>query len=346
MDIKHHIVVLAGGPGTRLWPESKPEKPKPFLHFPRSSDPTLLSQCLSRAFDVVDEKNVWLVMHEKYQEYIEEPYRSILRNNLLFEPEAKNTTLAILFACLKLRETHGLHTVVTFLPCDHYIEDEKNFSFQLRHGSKLAITEKKMITYGIDPFYPSTSYGYIQVKKSEGESFVAVEKFTEKPTLEKAKSFIEEGNYYWNSGMFTFTLETFFREFAKYVEIPPSIQNLLSQQTFSTMDIHELYNEFPNISIDYALMEKTKDILLIPASFVWSDIGTWNSIKKISNLPNSVDGQGTILMGENNYIRSKKPIILCGLNNVYVIQTDDETLIVSEDHLDKIGELRSYLPKK
>lgn len=340
VSTKHHIVILAGGPGSRLWPESKPDHPKPFLNFPKSTDPTLLSQSLSRALSIVPEKNVWLVMHQKYKHLIEKQHQEMLGDRILLEPEAKNTAPAMLFASLKIKEIEGPNAVVTFLPCDHYIQDLEKFSAQIRQGFKIAEEQNKIVTYGVEPFYPSSSYGYIKTKIKDGTSCLMVEKFTEKPSVEKAKEFISKGGYYWNSGIFTFSVSTFLKECEKNLSHFEKIKSLKNS------DLAKLYDVLPSISIDYALMEKCQEIVLIPASFVWSDIGTWGSIKKMVETENAIDGEGFVISGENNYIRSKKPVYLCGLDHVFVIQTDNETLIISEDQLDRIGEIGSQFSKK
>lgn len=270
-----YAVILVGGIGKRLQPLSKPSRPKPFLSVTRDRK-TIFAKTVERVRKLVPMENIVVVANKRQSRLIRKSSPKISKNNLLLEKIAKNTAPAIALASLELRK-RSPDAVVVVLPADHYIGNEKVYIDTLKKGIKFVKDNSRaLVTIGLNPNFPATGYGYIRIR-SRGHNAAdvyPVERFVEKPDIETAQKFIEDGNYLWNTGTFIFKAVTFLgaiRRLAKGIYEPLK----------DVRKIDERYDMLPNISVDYAIMEKAYDIYCIKGSYKWEDVGSFDSLKKV-----------------------------------------------------------------
>ena len=336
--LHHYIVILCGGTGPRLWPLSRARNPKPFLNL--LSNRSLLQQTYDRARKIVPAQNVYLITNKKYVQKVK---NLLPTKNIIAEPEKKNTAMAMIFASSIINRLDP-NSVITFLPSDHYISNLNLFRQDLIHSSSLALNNQ-IVIIGIHPLSPNPSYGYVKTALHNGR--LKVIKFIEKPTIKKAKQLILNGNCFWNAGIYTFTPSTIFAEFSKHQkEYQPILQHLVAKQT-DYKTLKHLYHLSPNLSIDYAIAEKSVNISLIKASFSWSDIGEWKAIYALlphDQLQNSILNRQTEVLAHNSshcLIHSPHKLVgLVGVRDLAVIDTPDALLIC---HLDQSFEVRQLI---
>lgn len=318
-----HVIILCGGSGSRLWPLSTNKQPKQFLKL--FNDKSLLQNTYNRVKDL---GKVTLVTNVKFIDLIKEQLPNE-KYNILTEMERRDTGPAITSAVCMCEDDE----TILIIPSDHYIKDVDSFHKTIRSGIKLS--NSNIVTYGISPEYPETGYGYIEVDKNNTNNVI---KFTEKPILSKAKEFLEKGNYYWNAGIFLFNSTIFKQEMKKYNEEMYDICLSSTNQNFNNKtQIYNLNNNFlkvDSISIDFALLEKTDKIKMIPSFFKWSDVGSWKSVHMLSDLnhnknTNNMQGDSTSSL---YYTNSKKNIVCIGLDNIGIIETDNNLLVMNLDN--------------
>ena len=275
------FVILAGGSGTRLWPLSRKSFPKQFLKL--NENKSLLQKTVERFLKVVSSEDIIIMTNKDYKFLVFAELKNssfnIPEKNIILEPDIKNTApaiaLAMKFALEKLKVSQ--EDVLFVSPSDHIIKPEDEF---LKYLKKAEILAKKgyIVTFGIKPDKPETGYGYIKAKNDKQNDELLdlgaflVEKFTEKPDLKIAKKYLSEGNYFWNSGMFCFSIKTMKEEFAKFEPEIAKIFDLNFEETVKN------FSKLPEISIDYAVMEKTNKAVVLPLDIYWSDIGSWNAV--------------------------------------------------------------------
>ncbi len=282
-------IIMCGGEGTRFYPFSTPDKPKQFLNF--IGDRSLIRQAFERILPLVKPERVYVSTGEKYVELVREHLPEVLAENIIAEPVKKNTGPALTYATNLIHERHG-DAVVCCMPSDHHIGNEAGFRNIIEKGSLIA-GDGYLVTLGMKPTWPSTDYGYICPEKA-GAEWSPVKKFTEKPGKEIAEQYIKE-RYLWNGGIFIWKTSTLLTELNKYVpELNPSNYD-------SRFTIHEYFEAVPSISIDYALMEKSSRVAVIPADIDWSDVGTWDSLEKLVN--EGVDVSPHVISILNNVVR-------------------------------------------
>ena len=286
-----YSVLLAGGSGTRLWPVSREMYPKQFVKF--SGDDSLIQNTIKRLTAVLDQEKVRIVcgvdhLHETARQMEEIGIHA--GGKIISEPCGRNTAPAILLAMLLILQQEQ-DAVLCVFPADHVIRDMDTFHAKLKSAIKLA-EMGYIVTFGITPHYPETGYGYIEGAAELPEQAKAVKRFVEKPDLKTAQHYLESGNFYWNSGMFAFKASVMLDELkAHHPELLFKMQQLdLTQDALS----RDAYEQVPNISIDYAIMEKTEKGAVLPSDFDWSDIGSWKSLYDF--LPK--EAGGNVLMGD------------------------------------------------
>lgn len=323
----HYIIILCGGTGPRLWPLSRVDRPKQFLNI--FSENSLIKETFLRAKRLVPSENIYLVTNSKYKNLIQQNLKGLaISENILAEPQKKNTAMAILFAAAAISQKNPSATITSF-PSDHFISQLVKFDKDIKKSFALA-QNKAIITFGIKPSSPSPSFGYI-ILNSQNK----VSRFIEKPTSLEASKLINKGNCYWNSGIYTFKLDTLLEEFRLYAKEYLPLYNKLSENLNHPRIIQKIYSLSPSLPIDIAISEKSKKLLLIPASFNWNDIGEWKSI--YNELPKS--GNNFALIPKNlKFVEinsknclmisnSQKMIGLVDVNNLAVIDTPDALLI-------------------
>ncbi|YAI81830.1 MAG: mannose-1-phosphate guanylyltransferase [cyanobacterium endosymbiont of Rhopalodia sterrenbergii] len=336
-------VILAGGKGERFWPLSRRHRPKQFLCLD-SSGQSLLQSTVDRLLPLAQNwDNLWVITSAAIADGVREQLPELAEENLLVETQGRDTAPAVAWATLKVAERCGPDAVIGFFPADHFIADIQGFETTLKACSQLAIAKDAIVTLGIKPNYPSTGYGYIEQGKKQGGCeklpIYRVSRFTEKPDQETAKSFIATGKFSWNSGMFIFRAEVVLKELETYA---PKMMQLLKDKGEAA------YSELEKISIDYALMEKTQLAYVLPANFVWDDLGDWNSLERLSpknganlDLANHVhlDTQGTIAYSsDKNHI-----IATIGLENMVIVHDNNVTLVVNKERTQDIKKLLELL---
>ena len=339
-------VILAGGKGERFWPLSRRERPKQFLSLDGSGE-SLLQATAKRLLPLGQTwDNLWVITAAPIADGVREQLKSLPSSNLLVEPQGKDTAPAIAWTTLEISKRYGKDAVIGFFPADHWIKNTDEFKNTLKAASQLAATEKAIVTLGIKPGYPSTGYGYIEQGKlthtMENLPVYKVSRFTEKPDLETAKSFIETGRFSWNSGMFIFRAGVVLEELEKYA---PQVIKLLQEKGEAA------YGELEKNSIDYTLMEKTQLTYVLPASFGWDDLGDWNALERFiegdgdnTELGNHVtlDSKSNIIYSSNN----DDVIATIGLENMVIVRDKNITLVVPKNRTQDIKKLLKEIQSK
>jgi len=346
----HFIAILCGGTGPRLWPLSSANNPKQFL--PILSNKSLLEQTVNRCKKIVPAKNIFIISNKRYQKKIEDILgKNLPKENFVYEPAKKNTAMAILLAASHIQKINP-QAVITTTPSDHYIQKAISFKKTILRSAKLAQTHHQIITIGIKPSFPNVSYGYI-IPQIKNKNFSHVNLFTEKPDKETAQNMIKKGAF-WNSGIYTFTLEDMVGEFEKLQpEYFSLYQQLINSDLNNLTKTTSIYNKSPELPIDRAISEKSDKISVIPATFDWSDVGEWKTIKQKSatdNFGNStINNQTELLTYNSNNCLVNGPkgklIGLVGVDNLAVIDTPNGLLICSLDQSYYVRELIGKMVK-
>ena len=335
-------VILAGGSGTRLWPMSRQQLPKQFLKL--DGDESLLAATISRLSPQVEQEDVWVVTNEGHA--TGEAFSELDHLHTILEPCGRNTAPAIALAAALLQQ-EGDDPVMLVLPADHIIHDIPAFHQGLKKAVKAA-ESGKLVTFGIVPEHPDTGFGYIQaVEKGDDAGAFAVKRFTEKPDLVTAREFLKEGNYFWNSGMFVWKASVILAEIQKH---HPDIYKTLkimesawqSGENWQEVVRHQ-FQDMPSISIDYAVLEPSDNVVVIPVSMGWSDIGSWDAVFDISEKDknnNAISGHTIAIDCKNTLLRSESRLIAAvGLENIIAVETPDALLLCPRDESQRVREL-------
>ncbi len=348
MDNINCALIMAGGKGTRFWPKSTEDKPKQFLKLVGNN--TMIQETFKRITKRIPVTQVFVVTCEKYKSMVMEQLKKLPEENIILEPEGRNTAPCILLACLYIKQMYENATISVF-PSDHTILEQKKFLEIVDTANTYVESNRNsIVTIGITPTRPETGFGYIKcseekVKMSNGINVINVEKFVEKPDLETAKKYLIEGKYLWNAGMFIFDNNFMLNEIKKSL---PAEYTMLSKLPSIKSDkyyeeLKKIYEKCQNISIDYAVMEKSNSIRVIPADISWDDIGTWLALKRYivpDGENNYIKGDVEIINASNNVIYAEnKKIILMGLDDVFCIDSDDTIIIGRTSDLNKVHEL-------
>lgn len=343
MRNSNHIVVMAGGIGSRFWPVSTAECPKQFIDV-LGCGKSLLTLTVERFGNICPIENIWVVTSAKYESLVREQLPMIPSENILLEPCRRNTAPCIAYAAWKIKKRDPeANMVVT--PSDHFVVDINEFRRVIESSLRFVADSDAILTLGIKPTRPETGYGYIEAvlgnaTLSNKEVF-RVDSFKEKPDIDTAKGYIARNNFYWNSGIFVWNVQTIVNAFRIYQAPIANIFESLLPVFYTDKEqdaVNEKFPECRNISVDYAILERAEEIFVFPANFGWSDLGTWRSLH--DRLPhdlndNSVVGNNVELCETHNSIvhtMQKKRVVIIGLNDCIVAEHDDELLIC------KIGE--------
>ncbi|MEW6676186.1 MAG: mannose-1-phosphate guanylyltransferase/mannose-6-phosphate isomerase [Nitrospirota bacterium] len=343
-------ILLAGGSGTRLWPLSRKNYPKQFLKL--NGDSSLLQQTVERLLHVLSPQDIIVMTNDNYLFHVKADLKGVYDNPLIIlEPVSRNTAPAISLAVKYCVEKLGSSSdeVIFVSPSDHIIKPVERFTEYIRNAGEIA-KEGYIVTFGIRPKRPETGYGYIKVRSEKLEvrnkryDCYKAEKFTEKPDSKTAASYLEGGNYYWNSGMFAFTIGTILEELQKYA--PEIYRNLGG-------NFEEVVSNFvnmPEISIDYAVAEKSNRVVTLPMDIYWDDIGSWDSIYEVLEK----DEKGNVKAGDILNIDTKDTLIIggrrfistIGLEGLLIVETDDAILIAKRGEAQKVKDVVNELIKE
>jgi mannose-1-phosphate guanylyltransferase len=351
--MEFYAVILAGGIGTRFWPLSRRERPKQFL--PIISEKTMIKETAQRLRPLIPLERIYTIANSEHSRSIRDIFPDIPDANFLIEPLGKNTAPSLILATAHIF-LQNAEAVVAALPADHLITDVPLFLKKLEAGAEAAAEREDLVTFGIPPSYPATGYGYIQfsredAQKIKDEDFYPVQEFKEKPDVAQAKVFLEAGNYFWNSGMFLWKVQTFAR---KLKEAAPEWhvyweKILLALQGKDESRIAAIFETIPSTSIDYALMEKARGVLMCEGNFGWSDVGAWSSLLDIwprDREGNALRTESILLDSENCLVYSSdKLTALIGVKDLIVVDTPDALLICRRDQDQKVKDIVGRLKK-
>lgn len=336
-------VILSGGAGTRLWPLSRKAHPKQLL--PLLNDTSLLQDTINRLVGLKGIEQTVVICNEEYRFMVAEQVRStkIGASAIILEPVGRNTAPAIALAAFNVMQSNE-EAVLLVLPADHDIKNINEFHKAIEIGLQQALNNQ-FVTFGIVPDSPETGYGYIKSTDSVGVNEVSkIEKFVEKPDLETATKYIDEGGYYWNSGMFMFKASAYLEALQEFApEIYTSSLNAINKagkdMDFIRVGVEE-FKQCPSDSIDYAVMEKVSNAVVIPVDIGWSDVGSWSALHEIAE----TDGDNNFLLGDvkcvatkNCYVRAEhKLVTTLGVEDLIIVDTDDALLVANKNHVQDI----------
>jgi mannose-1-phosphate guanylyltransferase len=348
MDKLNYCVIMAGGIGSRFWPLSKTERPKQFLDI-LGTGRTLLQQTYDRFNKIMPPDQIYIVSNQEYKELIISQLPDLPEENILLEPLRRNTAPCIDYANFRIFKKEPNARIVV-APSDHLIMKEEEFLRYVKQALEFVTVNNSLLTMGIVPSRPETGYGYVQsiekkVKGYESTGLRKVKTFTEKPDLKLAKVFLDSGDFYWNSGIFFWSLKTIMQSFASHL---PEIHNLFleGEGIYGTAEeenfIKKTYGSCRNISIDYGVMEKADNVFVLVSDIGWSDLGTWGSLYEQlakNEFQNSVTGKHVFMYESSGNIvnvQDDKLVVLQGLSDYIVVQNDNIILVCKREEEQKI----------
>jgi mannose-1-phosphate guanylyltransferase len=344
-DKNFYAILMAGGIGSRFWPVSTSDFPKQF-HDMLGTGETLLQKTFSRLQKIIPTENILVLTNQKYNDLVLEQL-NINQNQVILEPAMRNTAPCILYASMKIYKLNPDAQIVV-APSDHWIKDENSFVQHLKQSFEFSANNDALMTLGIEPTFPNTGYGYIEYDKQDENAIKKVKQFREKPNLKTAQDFLDSGNFLWNAGIFIWSVDSVLASFKKY---QPELFSLFEQGNdfYNTSNeasfIEENYPMSENISIDYAILEKADNVYVLPSVFDWNDLGTWGSLyeklPKNENKNAIVNAKVISEKSKNNIIRTegKKLVVLKGLSNYIVVETDDVLMIYPKKEEQNIKEI-------
>lgn len=333
--MQNHVVIMAGGIGSRFWPMSTPEYPKQFIDV-MGCGKSLIQLTVERFLPLCPIQNFWVVTSEKYTDIIKEQLPDLPKSHILAEPEARNTAPCIAYACWKIKKEYPKANIVV-TPSDALVINTTEFARCIATALEKTANSHAIVTLGMKPSRPETGYGYIAAQGEADKAGVyKVEAFKEKPDKETALKYVEAGNFFWNAGIFVWNAETITTAIRTYAPQIAGVMDELEPALFTNKEQEELKRLFPTcekISIDYAVMEKAKDIYVLPAEFGWSDLGSWGSLHTL--LPqdenrNASVGKNVKLFGCQNcvvHVADERKVVLEGLDGYIVAEKNGQLLI-------------------
>ncbi len=352
MNKNYYAVIMAGGVGSRFWPVSTTDFPKQF-HDMLGAGQTLIQKTFSRLSKLIPAENILVLTNEKYSSIVLDQLPQINPSQVLTEPAMRNTAPCILYASLKIKKQNP-DALMIVAPSDHWIEDEAAFTTNVQQCFDFCSQHNALMTLGIQPTFPNTGFGYIEFDKADANAVKKVHQFREKPDYETAKSFLEQGNFLWNGGIFIWSVASVTQAFEQY---QPAMNSLFMQgwaqfNTGSEKDfIDQHYALAENISIDYALMENAQNVYVLPATFDWNDLGTWGSLhEKLDKDENNnavVNATVMINNASSNIISTSKDklVIIDGLEDFIIVDKDNVLLIYPKSKEQEIKGIVGQLPK-
>ena len=342
MNLNNHVVIMAGGVGTRFWPFSRTQNPKQF-HDVLGVGKTMLQQTFDRFADVCPPQNVYVVTSTDYIDIVRQQLPQLGAEQILCEPIRRNTAPCIAYACYKIGvKNPGANIVIA--PADHIILKEQEFTQTVNIALAATANDPILVTLGITPSRPDTGYGYIQFHPNENSPVKKVKTFTEKPRLELAKTFVESGEFVWNAGIFVWNVQAIQRAFEKYL---PELAEVFAEgrNVYYTPDeekfIAKAYTQCKSVSIDNGVMEKAVNVGVVLSDFGWSDLGTWKSLYEVSEKDanqNAIDARTMLYDTRNCIIKTpgERLVVVQGLDGYIVAEYDNVLLICRKDEEQRV----------
>jgi mannose-1-phosphate guanylyltransferase/mannose-6-phosphate isomerase len=340
-------VVLCGGNGTRLWPLSRKSLPKQFA--PIINGKSLLRETFERVKVIVGNSPIWAVANEEHRFLVRDAAEEAKVSCIgILEPVGRNTAAAMASAALNAKSEQ----LILFLPADHYVPDVAQFA-QMIEQAVLSADQGAFVTFGVTPTHPHTGYGYIKVE-GRAKTLFKVNSFVEKPNQEQALSYLEKGEYFWNSGIFLVRADVFLDALANFApDILESTKKAVAKQRVDNCFIYldkESFAECRSESIDYAVLEHHSNIVMMPFEGLWSDVGNWNSVANFADLDsneNSIAGKGELYDAKSTFIYAPyRPVVALGTQNLLIIDTPDALLVSSQSHAEQVKDVVTDLQEK
>lgn len=339
-----YAIIMAGGVGSRFWPASTEENPKQFMDV-LGTGRTMIQMTYDRLRHCFNDENIWVLTNQNYVDLVARSLPDIPEGNILGEPSRNNTAPAIAYAVWKIGQKNP-DAVFFVSAADHLITKEIAFTNALNTGLSFVASNDAILTLGIQPTRPDTGYGYIEMGKDVGQDICLVKSFREKPVLSKAQEYLESGNYAWNSGNFFFSYNTIREEF---ILNSPEIARIMNEIHWDspeeTEDVSEKYPQCPDISIDFAIMEKSGRIFCLPVDLGWSDLGTWKSLYEVANnnTENVTIGSNFITLKDTSgclvYAESGTHILGLGIKDLIIVQNKNNILLLDLNREQEVKEL-------
>lgn len=350
MNKNNYVLIMAGGVGSRFWPKSRNHFPKQFIDI-LGIGKSLLQLTYERFLKICPPENIYVLTNEQYSELVKEQISSLSDHQVLLEPSRNNTAPCIAYASYKILKSNQNANIVV-APSDHLILKEQEFINKIHQALDFTGGNDALLTLGINPTRPDTGYGYINFKREDKRDIYPVLRFMEKPVLEKAKEFIKSGEFLWNAGIFIWSAKSIVAAFQKYA---PELHELftLGNPYYNTKEegrfIAKNYPTSPNISIDYAILEKADNVFTIPADIGWSDLGTWASLHTVANKDlnqNVINSKLVNLEATNNciiHLPKGKAAVVKGLNDFIVVDDGDVLLIYPKSDEQEIKQIAGVM---
>lgn len=342
-------VIMAGGSGTRFWPLSRPSKPKQFLEI--VGQKSMIRLTMDRLLESLPAEKIFVVTALSQVELVKEHLPELPTKNIIIEPFGMNTAPCLGLSYNYVKRFADKNETMLILPADHVITKIDAFIENINKSESVA-KANNLVTFGIIPSYPATGYGYIEAGNKYNDFSYEVTKFKEKPDYETAQEFLKAGNFFWNSGMFAWTIETIERCYKAYlpevVEVLSDITSVWDELGEST-DISKLYARMPKIPVDIGIMEKAKECVVIPVDLGWSDVGSWRALAELSESDingNSISGDNYVIDSKNNYVHSDKYIALIGVDDIVLVETDDAILVTKKERSQEVKEIANAFSNK
>ncbi|WP_299778469.1 mannose-1-phosphate guanylyltransferase [uncultured Formosa sp.] len=348
MNKNNYAIIMAGGVGSRFWPVSMNSFPKQF-HDMLGTGETLIQKTFQRLSRFIPKQNIYILTNANYNDLVLEQLPEVSQAQVVLEPAMRNTAPCILYAALKIQKENP-DALMLVAPSDHWIEDEEAFSKNVLTAFDFCQEHDALMTLGIQPTFPNTGYGYIEYDTETEHAVKQVKQFREKPDYATAKSFIKQGNFVWNAGIFMWSVASVLKAFKTN---QPDLFQLFEQgiSSYNTVDeakfIEENYEKSEDISVDYAIMESSKNVYVLAAEFDWNDLGTWGSLydKLDKDADNNavVNARTLVEDASGNMIRTKgnKIVVVDGLNDYIIIDKDDVLLIFPKEKEQDIKGIRN-----
>lgn len=340
-----HLVIMAGGVGSRFWPISTSRCPKQFIDI-TGCGKSMIQQTFERFAEIIDIEHLWVVTSKSYRDLVLEQLHGINPHHVLLEPCMRNTAPCIAYVSWKIRKEDP-HAVVVVAPSDHLVLKENVFRKYISYGLELVSSKNCILTMGIHPSHPNTGYGYIEQGEQLMDGIYKVKSFREKPDLKTAICYLQQGNFTWNSGLFLWPVNTIINELRNYTPEIAAIMDQVESVMFTEKEqekVNELFPLCQKISIDYAVMENTELAYVMPSEYGWSDVGTWGSLYSITSHnenENAVIGDGVKMVESSScmvFMPQNKQVVIQGLNNYVIAEHNDVLLICQMSEEQRIKE--------
>ncbi len=357
-DFQKVAIIMAGGMGARLWPRSTEKQSKQFIHL--IGDGTMIQNTVARLQPCFSPEEIYIVAAESYSELIYDQIPLLPKENIILEPYGKNTAPCLALSLTQISEKISPETVVYALPADHVIYNVREYHNSLNVAGKLALDRKCIATIGIHPTRPETGFGYVQVDDEPGDLGEAFEfgirhtkTFAEKPDEDTAQRFIDSGDFLWNSGIFTWRADTFWEAFEKYLpehdQLFKVLRKFVGKEMYSEA-VQDVYRQILSESVDYAILEKAKNVYVVEGSFGWSDVGNWDELYRLT----MKDGRNNVIEGDviaidtsNCFISSyDKTIGTVGVENLIIVDSEDALLICRKGNSSAAKEIVDFMKRK